>query len=278
MAGPLFSFFFSLSLSAAEKKRYLLLFITQLHLLYSQTHDSDGHYYPHGTVEYLQSKISGGNFKKPIGLTKFTELKPKDIDQEGWRTCCCQICYEIDTMMTVWGLVMSYMHSDQGTMLSAREPWLFKIPQCADASCVWKNGTHHLPHPFPERFKNIITSEDLLRSYYPDPRVRPPFLFCSGCKCGACEERPAAAPEFRGPIPPFLSCRRIDSGALPSGSSVECLACGWEVKYVSCPTLERLDIQLDWRCLFTTAVKNQVLSLISLSDSLSETLSLETSL
>ena len=223
-------------------------------MLYCRHHDVAGDFFVAGTVEWLSGLI---DFKRGkyvvIGYSKFAELRPPDVKAEGWRSCCCQICLELDEILAVWLhlMIVTHGHLSPEPFISAKfrathNNRFVNAPKCDDPSCPWyptDPATYKLPHVMIERLKNVITDYDQLSTL---PATRKlPYLYCGPCECGMC----SGHTDGSGPEPVYLRCRGMEGEA--------CSDCGWAAKYPVCPTLLAWDKTFSCRCRKKTASRAQ---------------------
>lgn len=236
----------------AENKLIQRFSTKQLHGMFCQHHDRAANFFVDGAPEWLRSQLSPevDDFVPPISYPSFCKLAPDDVEREGWRTCCCQQCLEVDDMMERWSSIMLVMHNPDAKCMRSRDD-LRHVEYCTDPECPW-NGPlkHRLPYPWPQRAKNIMVDPQLLASVFADPTKRPPFLFCRGCECGDCCSDPLDIEP--GGDPAFTRCYGINTGD-PEHDGSPCDACGWGVKYPPCPTFANSSTTIRWKCLLTTA-------------------------
>ena len=236
---------------------YSILSTTQLWDLYCRHHDINGKYWVAGTMEWLSGAPPSDKKSHVISYPKFSTLRPKDVKDDGWRTCCCQICLEVDEMVSVWYAYMlvshGHMSRDPDSAAKLRSTiggHMMDVPACNDPACDWWSQTpakFKLPPHQIQRFKNVITDYALLSTLESTRNVesRPPFLFCGSCECGICESDTHKSPPIGGDEPAYLNCRGL------SGSA--CNECGWANMYPVCPTLAAWEKLFSWRCLGKTA-------------------------
>jgi hypothetical protein len=216
------------------EKTYVCLFTRKkVWELYCKHHDKGGKYFIDGSpawlareIENLQAEVDGDDDhvpnepERPISLDFWYKRwqQEKWATTEKWRSCCCQLCAEVEDLLGTWGAIMSVVHgpdvdkSETGRQVRAR---------CRDQSCRWHlpttNPAHlRLPKPFPMRFQQQIAS-----GFAQIGCPSCPSLFCGKVGEGGADEETG--------LPKWLYCREA-----------ECNECGFAVRFPQCPTIATL--------------------------------------